>query len=75
MRFDFARLAGCSVAVALATAPFAPAAAHYLDVPVCGDPGGVVHIPLPGKAPRDPACPAGCHAVMTRRCGLAEPSE
>lgn len=75
MRFDLAHLAGCGVALALATAPLAPAAARYLDIPICGHAGGVAHIPIPGKSPRDPECPAGCHAVMTRRCELAEAGE
>jgi hypothetical protein len=75
MRFDLARLAASGVAVALAAAPLAPGAAHSLAIPICGDPGKVTHVPLPGKAPRDPACPTGCHAVMTRRCGLADPAE
>ncbi|MBY0519106.1 MAG: hypothetical protein K2P79_01630 [Sphingomonas sp.] len=45
-----------------------PAArAGVIEVPICGDPAHVVRIPLKGdkNQPRD--CPAGCHAMCTRR--------
>lgn len=74
MRFDPSRLLACAVSAGLAASPLAVAPADYLMVSVCARHATAVRIPIPGK-PARPDCPAGCHAVMTRKCDAHEDSD
>lgn len=75
MRFDAPRLLACAVAAGLAVSPLAAAPATYLETSVCGMPGMILRIPIPGKPSPRPDCPMGCHAFTSRRCDAPEDSD
>jgi len=60
------QLAASPVLAAGSTSPGAT-----IIIPVCGDPGHVITLPIKGERPAPGSdCPSGCHAMCARR--LAE---